>query len=153
MKTTIIAVAAAIGVSSALVNGATAAPVTHGSWSFTDYTPDPGSLAADDMLHVVTGATITSYCHGSRMPTAPQDVTSRPLAVAKPSGLRLHLASTGVWGVDVTNTRGAALAGIATAPGAGDLSVRLPAGRYVVVACNLGGAPTAQVDYTLARSR
>lgn len=153
MKATIIAATAALGAVSALVNGAGAAPATHGSWSFADYTPDPSSLAADQTFHMVTGATITSYCHGSRVPTAPQDVTTHAIAVSKRSVLTLHLTSTGVWGVDVNNLRGAALAGITSTPGAGVLSVRLPAGRYAVTACNLGGAPSAQVDYQLTRSR
>ena len=153
MKATIIATAVAIGVASAVVNGAAAAPATHGTWTYADYTPDPTSLAADDMLHVATGATITSYCHGSRVPTAPQDVTSHSLTLTKPAVLTLHTTSTGAWGVDVNNRRGTTMAGVETTPGTGDLSVRLPAGTYAVTACNLGGAPTAQVDYRLVRSR
>jgi len=153
MKATIMAAAAALGVASALVNGASAAPPTHGSWTVADYTPDPVSLAAADMLHVATGATVASYCQGSRVPSAPQDVTTHSLTLPRAGLLKLHIASTGAWGLDVSNRRGSTLAGVATAPGAGDLSVRLPAGRYVVTACNLGGAPSAQVDYQLARSR
>ena len=153
MKATIMAATAAFGVASALVTGAVAAPATHGSWTFTDYTPDPASLAAADMVHVATGATITSYCQGSRVPSAPQDVTTRSLTVPAAGVLKLRINSTGVWGLDVNNRRGSTLAGIAAAPGAGELSVRLPAGRYTVAACNLGGAPSAQVDYQLVRGR
>ena len=153
MKATIAAAAAALGLASALVTGAQAAPASHGSWTFTDYTPDPASLAAADMVHVVTGAVIKSYCQGSRVPSAPQDVTSRSLTVPAKAVLKLHISSTGAWGLDVNNRTGSTLAGIAAVPGTGDLSVRLPAGRYAVTACNLGGAPTAQVDYQLVRSR
>ena len=153
MKATIIATAAALGAVSAVVSGAAAAPATHGSWSFTDYTADPTSLAADDMFHVVTGTTITSYCHGSRVPSAPQDITSHALTLARSTVLTLHMSSTGAWGVDVNNARGSTLAGLVSVPGAGELSVRLPAGRYAVTACNLGGAPTAEVAYQLVRTR
>ena len=154
MKATIIATAAALGVASALVNGAAAAPRTQGSWSFTDYTADPASLAADDMLHAATGSAITSYCHGSRIPSAPQDVTSHALTVSAPAVLHLHISSTGAWGLDVNNQHGTTLADTATAPGgAGDLSIRLPKGRYTVASCNLGGAPTANVAYTVTPAK
>jgi hypothetical protein len=111
-----------------VTNAAMAAPPTHGgTWSFADYTADPGSLAANDAFHTATGASITSYCEGSRVPSVPQDLTVHALKVAGASTLKLHLAATGAWGVDVS-----------TRPGA-----------YVVRACNLGGAPTARVDYSL----
>jgi len=152
MKAMLLAAASALAVAPALTSAASAAPVAHGSWSFADYTPDPSSLAADDAFHVVTGTTITSYCHGTRVPSAPQDVTSRALTVSRPSVLRLSVNATGAWGVDVGSRHGKALAGITTTRAATDgtdLRVRLRPGQYVVEACNLGGAPTAQVNYSL----
>jgi hypothetical protein len=155
MKRAIIATAVAGAIAPVLVSGAFAATTPGGSWSFTDYTPDPGSLLADDAIHVVTGAVITSYCHGSRMPTAPQDVNAYRLKVSKASRLDLALSSTGAWGVDVDTLRGAALAGAVTSepttPAA--LHLRLQPGSYVVQACNLGGAPTANVSYQLTALR
>lgn len=155
MKRVVIAGAVVAAIAPVLAIGAVAATTPGGSWSFTDYTPDPGSLLAGDALHVATGAVITSYCQGSRMPTAPQDVNSYRLKVTKTSRLDLALSSTGVWGVDVDTLRGTALAGTATSepttPAA--LHVRLQPGSYVVQACNLGGGPTANVSYQLTAVR
>lgn len=152
MKAPLIAVAAALAVAPALTSGAAASQGHAGSWSFADYTPDPASLAADDAFHTTTGATVSSYCHGSRVPSAPQDVTSHSLTVARAAVLRLQLTATGAWGVDIASRHGKALTGITTASAAANgtgLRVRLRPGQYVVRACNLGGAPTARVDYSL----
>ena len=146
MKAILAATAAALAVAPALTTGASAAQSSAGSWSFSDYTPDPSSLAADSAFHSATGATITSYCHGSRVPSAPQDETSHTLAVSKPSVLRLNLAATGAWGLDVASKSGKALAGTTGSA----LRVRLRPGAYVVRACNLGGAPAAQVSYRVS---
>jgi hypothetical protein len=153
MKATVLAAATALAIVPALTSGASAAPASGGAWSFTDYTPDPASLAADNAAHLATGATITSYCHGSRVPAAPQDMNSHLLSVSAPAVLKLHIAATGAWGVDVTR-HSTSLAGISTSRTTGDaqaLTLRLRPGKYAVRACNLGGAPTAQVTYTLAR--
>jgi hypothetical protein len=155
MKATVLAAATALAFVPALTSGAIAASGNDQAWNFTDYTPDPASLAADNVAHTATGTTITSYCHGSRVPSAPQDVTSRPLIVSAPVVLKLRLDTTGAWGVDVVR-HGTSLAGITTTQTggtAGALTVRLRPGRYAVHACNLGGAPTAQVGYRLVRAR
>ena len=143
MKAILVATASALAIAPALTVGASAAQTSAGSWSFSDYTPDPTSLAADAALHSATGTAITSYCHGSRVPSAPQDVTSHTVSVAKTSVLRLSIAATGAWGLDVASRHGKALAGTTGSA----LRVRLRPGAYVVRACNLGGAPTAQVSY------
>ena len=155
MKATVIAAATALAIAPALTSGALAAGANSGHWSFSDYTADPASLAADNAFHTTTGTAITSWCHGSRVPSAPQDVTSRRLTVAGPTVLKLGVEAAGAWGVDVVRG-GKALAGVTTAQapnGAAALSVRLRPGTYVVKACNLGGAPTATVTYRLARTR
>ena len=150
MKAIVLATASALALAPVVTSAASAAQATGGSWSFTDYTADPSSLAADDAFHTVTGTTITSYCHGSRVPSAPQDVTSHALTVSKTSVLRLSVNATGAWGLDVASRAGKALAGITTTHATdGNLKVRLRPGQYVVQACNLGGAPTAQVSYRL----
>ena len=145
MKAPFVAVVAALAVAPALTSGANGAQAHAGSWSFADYTPDPASLAADNAFHAATGTSITSYCHGSRVPSAPQDVTAHPLTVSRSSVLRLVVNTTGAWGVDVASRHGKTRA----ATNGNSLSVRLRPGQYVVRACNLGGAPTAQVHYSL----
>lgn len=163
MKAIMGVAAAALAVAPTLTNAATAAPLRSGSWAFTDYTADPTSLAADDAFHVVTGTVITSYCHGSRVPSAPQDVNARSLSVRTTSTLKLVLHATGVWGIDVTTQRGSAVTGTASQPSTTtqpatataptELAVRLRPGTYKVVSCNLGGAPTASVSYELTPVR
>ena len=145
MKAIVLAAASALALAPAVTSAASAGQATAGTWSFTDYTADPSSLAADDAFHVATGTTITSYCHGSRVPSSSQDVTSRALTVSRSSVLALKVTTTGAWGVDVVTRHGKT----AAATNGTALKVRLRPGQYVVEACNLGGAPTAQVDYRL----
>ena len=136
------------------VSSASAAPTKSGSLSFVDYTPDATTLAAVESLHVVTGAHITSYCDGSRMPSAPQDVNARQLKVSKRSTIRLTMSTTGVWGLDLATSRGQTLTGIATTPGAPTVvTVRVAPGTYAVKACNLVGGTAATVTYQLTSSR
>lgn len=155
MKLRVVATASVLAAVPMLASGASATATHGGSWTFTDYTPDPATLAAAQMLHTTTGKVATSYC-GSRVPSAPQDVNAHRLTVRTPSVLRLRLSSTGAWGAEVDNLRGTALAAVATgnAPTTDlGLKVRLRPGIYSVSACNLGGAPSARADYQLLPTR
>jgi hypothetical protein len=155
MKPIIIVSAAALALAPALASSATAAPVRGGSWDYTDYTPDPASFAADAFLHAATGATITSYCDGGRVPAAPQDVNVHSFRLTAKSAVTVTMTSTGVWGLDVRTQAGAHLAGTASQPSTSPtkLAVTLRPGRYTVAACNLGGAPTAHVSYQVTPAR
>ena len=155
MKAKVVAVTALLAAAPALTAVASAGQTTHGSWSFTDYTPDTAALAAGKALYVTTGRSDTSYCHGGRVPAAPQDVTSHRFRVPASSTLQLTGAASGAWGFEVDNARGATLVGAATnaAGSTVGLKLRVRPGTYVVRACNLGGAPTAQVSYRLASAR
>jgi hypothetical protein len=154
MRPRLIAVGAAVALAAApmLTGSATAASADRGSWSFTDYSPDPGQLAAAQAFYVVTGHAVTSYCRRGRVPTTAQDVNAHPLHVSAPAVLQVHVSTTGAWGVEVDTRRGAALAGVASgrqSTGGLDLRVRLRPGTYAVNACNLGGGPEARADYRL----
>lgn len=160
MKTTVVIAAAATTLAVVpLTAGAASAPAktTHGTLAFTDYTPDPAVLGASEMLHVVTGRVVTNYCQGGRVPALPQDVNSHALTVSsKHAILKLVTTATGAWGVDVSDTHGRPIAATSTAAtdaGQGRLTLRLPSGHYLIASCNLGGATTAQVSYTLTPSR
>jgi hypothetical protein len=134
----------------AVLRRGTAAPVRGGSWDYTDYTADPASFAAAAALHVATGATITSYCDGGRVPAAPQDVNAHSFRLTAKSAVTVTMTSTGVWGLDVKTQSGAHLAGTTTSQPSTTptkLVVTLRPGRYTIAACNLGGAPTAHVSY------
>jgi len=156
MKGRIVAIAAGSALAAApLFTGPASAGGAHqGSWAFTDYTPDAVTLVAAQALHTATGRTVTSYCQGSRVPSAPQDVNAHRLTLSAPSVLQLHVTPTGAWGVEVDNRRGATLAGVATGRATtADLKMRLRPGSYIVTACNLGGGPDAHADYHLTPTR
>jgi hypothetical protein len=155
MKPIAIVTTAALAAATALASVAAAAAVHGGSWDYTDYTADPASFAADVMLHVVTGATIASYCDGGRVPSAPQDVNAHAFRLTAKSVLTVSMTSTGVWGLEVRTQAGAPIAGTTSQPAATPtkLTVTLRPGRYTIAACNLGGAPTAHVTYTVAPAR
>jgi len=158
MKARVAALAAASAlVAAPMLTGPASATSAHGgSWTFTDYTPDPVSLAAAQTLYLSTGRVVTSYCQDSRVPSAPQDVNAHRFRLSAPAVLQLHVTPTGAWGVEVDTPRGATLAGVATgraATDAVDLRVRLRPGTYVVAACNLGGGPDARADYQLTPAR
>jgi hypothetical protein len=160
MKARIVVAASLLAVvpamTSALADTASAAQHSrHGSWSFADYTPDPSVLAARQALYATTGKADTSYCHGGRVPAAPQDVTAHRLAVSAPSDLEITATAAGAWGFEVDNSRGDTLVGAANDGQSSSvtLGLGLRRGTYVVRSCNLGGAPTAQMKYRLTRAR
>lgn len=158
MKARVLAIAAGTALAAApMLTASASAGATHeGSWAFSDYTPDPVSLAAAQALYVSTGRAVTAYCQGSRIPTVPQDVNAHRLTVRTPALLQLHVTPTGAWGIEVDSTRGTTLAGVSTGRSVTDgaeLRVRLRPGTYVVTACNLGGGPDAHAAYTLTPTR
>lgn len=155
MKPIAIITTAALAAATALASTAAAAPVRGGSWDYTDYTADPASFAADEMLHFVTGATITSYCDGGRVPSAPQDVNAHAFRLTAKSVVTVSMTSTGVWGLELKTQAGAPIAGATSQPTTTPtkLAVTLRPGSYTIAACNFGGAPTAHVTYTVAPAR
>ena len=154
MNRRVVASASALAVATVLAGVASAAPAGARSLAFTDYTPDPATLAASEALYVGTGLLAKSYCNG-RIPAIAQDVNAHRLVVTAPAVLQLHLSATGAWGMEVDNRQGKALAGLATdrtPTTPADLKVRLRPGTYSVTACNLGGAPSANATYQLTRA-
>ena len=155
MNTRVIAAASAVAVTTVLAGAASAASGGSRSLSFTDYTPDPATLAATEALYVGTGMQAQSWC-GGRVPAAPQDVNAHRLVVTKSSQLDVQLNATGAWGIEVDNRLGTAIRGAAsdrTPASPVVLQLRLAPGTYFITACNLGGAPTAQATFRLASTR
>jgi len=155
MKATVGIAAAAIAVAAVPLTAHATAPsrTTSGTLSYSDYSPDPAVLAASAMLHTVTGLKVKDYCQGGRVPAVPQDVNVRTLTVSKRSNVKLTLTTTGAWGLDLTDVHDRPLATtstVGTDAAAGRITVgKLAAGRYHVYSCNLGGAATANVAYTV----
>jgi len=155
MKATVVIAAAAATVAVVPLTAHATAPsrTTSGTLAYTDYTPDPAVLAASAMLHTVTGLDVTNYCQGGRVPAGSQDVNVRTLTLSKRSNVKLTLTTTGAWGLDLTDSRDRPLATtstVGTGANPGQITVgKLAAGRYRVYSCNLGGAATANVAYTV----
>src|SRR3954463_15742967 len=125
MKSKAVVTATLLAAVPVLTSVASAAPSSHGTLSFTDYTPDATVLVAGQALHVLTGKSDTAYCHGGRVPAAPQDVTSRQLKVRTASVLRLAATASGAWGFEVDNSRGATLVGAASSAPASATALKL----------------------------
>jgi hypothetical protein len=155
MKATVViaAAATALAVAPLTAHGAAPSRTTTGTLSYTDYTPDPAVFAASEMLHTATGLKVKDYCQGGRVPALPQDVNVRTITVSKRSTLTLTATTTGAWGLDLTDIHDRPLATtstVGTGANPGHITVgRLSAGRYRIYSCNLGGAATANVAYTV----
>ncbi len=137
----IVAVAMAAIPSSA---GAGVAPSqTQGTWTFTDFSPDPTSTPEDATMH----------CHGL-LPSAPGDVNSQPLKLKSAGTLELTSHNVLDWAMELRDSKG----NVVTGTDGGDLttpenlSVYLPKGKYVVVYCNLEGEPEITVDYAFRKA-
>ncbi|MDQ1697277.1 MAG: hypothetical protein QOJ03_2630 [Frankiaceae bacterium] len=115
-----------------------------GKWSYSDFTPDP-------TVSVVNSAKMTDpHCAGA-LPSAPSDVNSHIIKVAGRGTLTVNGANTGDWAMEVLNSKGVQLAnsdGPTPQDKEGVLLSITKAGRYKVVFCNLGGAPTASATYS-----
>jgi hypothetical protein len=144
---------AALAVGVAGLTPALAAPGTlsgktlKGTWSYTDVTadPSPSAMGAAPKLPPRDGR-----CVGT-LPSAPTDVNVHTLKVGGAGTLQVYGKHTGDWAMEVRNSRNKVLG-----MNDGDLPqvqegtvVTLPkAGKYKVIYCNLGGAPTASAKYS-----
>jgi hypothetical protein len=115
-----------------------------GSWSFTDFTPDP------TITVVAQAKMVDPYCHGT-LPAGPSDVNAHSLKVKGRGTLTVNGSNTGDWAMEVRDAKGRVLAGSdGSSPTTqeGALLTLAKAGTYTVVFCNLTGAPTAKATYT-----
>jgi len=153
MKATVVIAAAALAAVPLTASAAAPSRTTSGTLAYTDYSPDPAVLAASVALHTVTGLNVTNYCLGGRVPAVAQDVNVRTLSLSKRSNVKLTITTTGAWGLDLTDAHDRPLATtstVGTDAKPGQITVgKLAAGRYHVHSCNLGGAATANVAYTV----
>jgi len=112
----------------------------HGTFSYTDVTPDPTVVANSDAA---------THCHG-KVPSAPVDVNSRTLKVKGRGTLTVVGKNMGDWAMEVRDKAGNVLAG---SDGGGPRDVEgtvvslSRAGTYSVVYCNLEGEPTTTATY------
>lgn len=116
----------------------------HGTWSFTDFTPDASITATNSASGNAT------YCKG-KLPDGPTDKTAYPLKVKGRGTLSVIGHNTGDWAMMVTDKSGAILAGSDGGTPQDQEGLILPvrkAGTYTVTFCNLTGAPTATANYT-----
>jgi hypothetical protein len=112
----------------------------HGTFSYTDVTPDPTVTANSDAA---------THCHGN-VPASPTDVNSHSLTVKGKGILTVVGHNMGDWAMEVRDKRGNVLAGSdgssPTDP-EGTVVGLTKAGTYSVVYCNLEGEPTTTATY------
>lgn len=145
-----VAVLALAAVGIAGVAPAVAAPAKHkpkplkGTWSYTDTTPDPTVSALNSAES--RGPT----CEGA-LPAAPVDVNVHTIKVKGKGTLSVNGANTLDWAMDVRDAKNNQIAvsdGSLPQDTEGVVVAISKPGKYSVIFCNLGGAPTATATYT-----
>ena len=117
-----------------------------GTWSYTDYTPDP-TVSVVNEAEMRSGST----CEGA-IPAGPTDVNVHTLKVKGKGTLAVIGNNTLDWAMDVRDAKGNQI-GSSDGPfpqdkeGIAGLTLAKP-GTYSVIFCNLGGAPTATATYS-----
>lgn len=134
------------GVTPALASSAGKPKPLKGTWSFTDFTPDP-TVSVLNTAESRTGST----CEGA-LPAGPTDVNAHTIKVKGKGTLTVDGNNTLDWAMEVRDAKGNQLAvSDGTLPqdkeGIAGLAITKP-GTYSVVFCNLGGAPTATAAYS-----
>ncbi len=115
---------------------------TKGTWTFTDYSPDPTS----------TPEPVERHCHGQSPVTTPLDVNSQMVKLK--AGGRLEMTAHNLldWAVEVRDSKGNVISGTdSNPPEPESLAVILEKGKYEVVFCNLEGEPEITVDYEVTK--
>jgi hypothetical protein len=112
----------------------------HGTWTFTDVSPDPTVVANSDAA---------SHCHGN-VPDSPVDANVQRLKV-KGKGILTVVGHNQLdWAMEVRDKAGTVLAGSdGSNPNdpEGTVVALSKAGTYTVVYCNLEGEPQITADY------
>jgi hypothetical protein len=145
VATAAVLVVGAAGITPALAASGKAKPKPlKGSWSYTDFTPDP-------TITVMNSAkSLTPHCNGD-VPAGPMDVTKHVIKVAGRGTLTVEGTNTGDWAMEVRDAKGHQLTASDGGLPQDQEGVLLPltkAGSYSVIFCNLTGAPTASAKYT-----
>ena len=111
----------------------------HGTWSFTDMTPDPVYSPVGDA---------TTHCHGS-LPSGPTDVNTHTITVSGHGTLTVDGNATGDWAMELRDRKGNVLTGDdQNPPKQEEVSMDLNKGTYTLVYCNSTGAPNATATYS-----
>ena len=141
----IVTALAVVAVGTIAVAPADAAPKPKpfkGSKSVTDNTADPTGTGAD-------GTDCASMLPEEGTPL--EDPASASVKVPGPGKLKVTLASTGDWALEIQDTKGFVI-GSSDGPAPQDQEAATvktkKAGTYKVWACNLGGAPTATLSWS-----
>jgi hypothetical protein len=137
---------AAVGVAGSVPALATPAKAKSlkGTWSYTDFTPDP-------TISVLNSAqSLGPHCDGD-VPAAPGDVNVHTIKVTRKGTLTVNGDNTLDWAMDVRNSKNVQIAssdGSLPQDKEGVVVAITRPGTYSVYFCNLGGAPTASASYT-----
>jgi hypothetical protein len=134
---TLVAVVCVVGV--VLAIPATAATRTKkGTWTYTDFTPDPTTLPNPASQHCT-----------SDVPSGPADVNVHILKAPAKGNLKLVSHNQLDWAMEIRTAKGVTIAGT----DGGDIdtpenmNIILKKGKYQVVYCSFAGEPQIEVDY------
>ena len=135
-----VAVVAAVGMSSpASMARVRRGGAVSGTWTYSDYTPDPTTLPND----------ATAHCTGN-VPAGPMDVNSQELVAKKTGTLTLTAHNQLDWAMEIHDSAGNTITGTdgadSTTPE--NMTIRLAKGTYEVIYCNFSGEPEITVDYS-----
>lgn len=119
----------------------------HGTWSFTDTTPDPTVEAFENLP---SGGAPIGDCSAGKLPAAPTDVNEHDITVTGPGTLTVAGHNQLDWAMEIRDKAGNVLTGSdGTSPRSAEgASMMLKPGTYSVVYCNLEGEPTITASYT-----
>jgi len=138
------AVLVALGTASLTpANAATKPKPFSGSKDYTDTTPDPTGSATDG-----------SDC-SSMLPGDPLKEAGFAITVPAPGKIKVALDNTGDWALEIRDPKGTIIG--SSDGGTPELKEATTvkakkAGKYTIIPCNLGGAPTAKVTYSYTPS-
>jgi hypothetical protein len=110
-----------------------------GTWTYTDFTPDPTTLQNPASQH----------CTGN-IPAGPADENVHILKAPAKGSLRLVSHNQADWAMEIRTAKGTTIAGTdgADVDTPENMNIILRKGKYQIVYCSFAGEPQIEVDYT-----
>lgn len=123
---------------SALPSAASSRAQNSGTFTYTDFTPNP---------------TVFGQCSGPEVPSAPADVNAYEVKVTKPRATLTTISHNQLdWAAELRDSKGNVLATSDQAIGgsqAENFVISLKKGTYTVYYCNWSGEPQITVDWAI----
>jgi hypothetical protein len=109
-----------------------------GTWTYTDFTPDPTTLPQPASQHCT-----------SDVPSAPTDVNVHTLKAPAKGNLKLRSNNQLDWAMEIRTAKGTTIAGTdgADIDTPENMNITLSKGKYKIVYCSFAGEPQIKVKY------